>query len=378
MRTMTCGLRPVIAAAAIAVATAAALCALDGAWALDVEASISKAEALLGVGDSEGALSAAGEAVRAAESNPEAYYCRFRVYLARAQDEEALADINRAIALAPANAQYLAARGELRLARRESEKALKDLDAAIDADDGYGPAYRLRAELYVKQGRPELALGDAMKAVELSPDDPDAYVVRGDAFSMTNEHAKARADYVEATELDPKCRAAWCRLGVHDLQIAKEPARAIDALDRAIALDPRDAAPYVIRAKAKLAAGDESLTPSALEDLGKAIRLDPENGEAYFTRAVVEREREEYALAVRDLRLALALEPGHAGYRQLWGAIHKQDSERLISEAEALLNEGKYDEAAACVEKALEIDPASEAFHEALRIIEAQRKRAGR
>jgi tetratricopeptide (TPR) repeat protein len=191
---------------------------------------------------------------------------------------------------------------------------------------------------------------------------------------MTKEYDKARADYVTATELDPKCAAAWRALGVHDLSIANAPARAVDALDKAVALEPADASSYVLRAKAKVATGDESLVASALEDLGQAIQLDPNCAEAHFARASVEREREQYGAALADLRMALALEPDNATYRQLWNAIHKADSERLVSEAETLLNEGRYDEAAARVRKALEIDPTSEAFHEALHIIDVQRK----
>ncbi len=378
MRTVTWGLHPAIAVAAIAVAATAVFCALDGAWALDVDATMSKAEARLDTGDFDGALRAADAVVTAAGSNPEAYHCRFRVYLARAQDEDALADINRAIELAPANAKYLAARGELHLARHKQDAALKDLDAAIDADDAYAPAYRLRAQLYVAQRRPELALGDAMKAVDLLPDDAAAYVVRGDAFSMTKEYAKACTDYVKATKLGPECAETWRALAVHKLRMGKEPRRAIDTLDRAIALEPLDASSRLLRAKARLAARDESLIPLALEDLAEAIRLDPDNCEAYLTRAVIERQREEYASALADLRRALALEPKHPACRQLWDTIHKQDSERLISEAETFLNKGKYDEAAARVEKTLEIDPTSEAFQEALQIIEAQRKRRSR
>jgi len=370
MRTRTWVVR-----SASVVAVMAVFCGLDGAWALDVDATISKAEALLDAGDSDGALRAADAAVAAAESNPQAYRCRFRVYLARAQDEDALADITRAIELAPANANYLAARGELHLARHEYDAALKDLDAAIEADDANALTYRLRAELYVAQKRPELALGDAMKAVELAPDDAAAYVIRGDAFSMTKEYSKACADYVRATEVDADDVKAWRTLGLHELEIEKKPRGAIDALDKAIALEPRDASSRLLRAKARLATDDKSLIPSALEDLAEAIRLDPDDCDAYLTRAVVERQREEYASALADLRRALALEPEHAACRQLWDAIHKQDSERLIGEAETLLNEGKYDEAAARVEKALEIDPTSDAFQEALQIIEAQRKR---
>ena len=49
-----------------------------------------------------------------------------------------------------------------------------------------------------------------------------------------------------------------------------------------------------------------------------------------------------------------------------------------MAEAEKLLNDGKYAEAAARVRKALEIDPRSGPLNEALRIIERQREKRGK
>jgi tetratricopeptide (TPR) repeat protein len=202
-------------------------------------------------------------------------------------------------------------------------------------------------------------------------------MVRGDVFATSRETAKARADYAKAVELDPGSAAAWLRLGRHDLVEANDPPRAIESLDKAIALDARLGPAYVLRARAKLAAGTEAERASALEDLAEALRLEPDTAEAYFVRAGVARAVEDYAGAVADLRRALALDPRNAAFRALWDEIYTKDGARLIDEAETLLNAGQYDEAAACVQKALEIDPRSGAFHEALRIIEAERKKRG-
>jgi len=353
------------------------LACAETAWALDVDATIAEAESLLAKGPFDSALDAANKAVAAAASNPETYQCRFRVYVARAQDEDALADINRAIELAPGSAKYLAARAELRLDRAEYGAALKDLDAAVAADEAYVPAYRLRARANLGAQRPDPAIEDADMAVVLAPDNADAYVVRGDVRAARGDAAAARTDYVKATELAPNGADAWYGLGACELAQGSYEA-ALTALDKAVELSPYRVLAYVKRAEARIGTGNEALVEPALQDLAKAIELDGSCAQARYVRATVERKREDLAGAVADLRTALALEPGNATYRALWDTIFRDDSKRLMDEAEAFLNDGKFDEAAARVRKALEIDPASEAFHEALSIIEAQREKRGK
>jgi len=129
----------------------------------------------------------------------------------------------------------------------------------------------------------------------------------------------------------------------------------------------------VLRARAKLARGGVTHRAAAFEDLAAALRLDPDAADAYFIRAGAKRSARDYAGALVDLRKARALDPDSAAYGALWETIHDKDSKRLMDQADKLLNKGKYDEAAARVKKALEIDPQSEAFQEALRIIETHR-----
>ena len=355
-----------------------ALCVMG--CAQTVIAETCKSGAHLVLGDTEEALVAANKAVKAGPKDPEAFYCRFQVYMARAQDAEALADINCAVELS-GGAKYLTARAGLHLAMQDEDAAMRDLDAAIAADKTHAAAWRLRATLKLRQAaqasKPKAArtsaLEDARTAVRIEPGEACGYLVRGEAFGAANLHGRARADFVKATELSPGNTQAWYSLAQHDYFRANAYPRAVEYLDKAIALDPcfRDA--YVLRARAKLARGGVTHRAAALEDLAAALRLDPDAPDAYFIRAGARHSAHDYAGALADLRTARALDPDSAAYGALWDTIHNKDSERLMDQAEKLLNEGKYDEAAARVRKALEIDPRSEAFHEALRIIETHR-----
>jgi len=349
------------------------LAASQSAHALDVPAAVAEAEALLAAGDHDGALRAANKLIEAAGADPDAWHCRCRVHMARAQDEDALADINRALQLSGRRPKDLTARAQLRLVRRAYDAAIEDADAAIAADAAYAPAWQLRAKAKLRQGHARAALKDAREAVRLAPEDASAYLVRAAVFEAIHDAGKARADYVKATELEPNNAAAWYRLARHDCRNKNDSKRAGPALDKAIALDPDLAKAYVLRAQVKLATNKAAQRASALDDLTAALRLNPDLAEAYFIRAEVERAAEEYAGAVADLRRALALAPDNAAYRALWNEIYRVDAARLIGEAEKLLNDGDYDGAAGRVRKALEIDPHSQALHEALLIIEAQR-----
>jgi tetratricopeptide (TPR) repeat protein len=146
----------------------------------------------------------------------------------------------------------------------------------------------------------------------------------------------------------------------------------LPAVEKALELDPTIADAYRLRSSVRFNDRD---TAGALSDLNRALELDARNVEALLGRGYIKGESGDYAGAMADLRKALEIDPGNAQARV--NEFRKEWSDRLIAEAEALLNDRKYDEAEARVNKALEIDSESEPFHEALRIIAEQRRKAG-
>jgi tetratricopeptide (TPR) repeat protein len=85
-----------------------------------------------------------------------------------------------------------------------------------------------------------------------------------------------------------------------------EYASLIEAMDRAIALDPRDAALYLDRAVLHEMADQ---LDEALRDLGQAMRLNPGHAAAYYNRANVRSRLGDLAGAVEDLGAALERDP---------------------------------------------------------------------
>ena len=127
-----------------------------------------------------------------------------------------------------------------------------NVDAAIAADPGFGPAHVSRVELLLRTGKKDEipAAVEAAKAARLS------------------ELDKARLETLTATT--PKARTAavmkWARITSYDIQVwrtasdsaqtSKDHPEAIEALKRAIAIDPRDASLWNTLAYVQTFSGD--------------------------------------------------------------------------------------------------------------------------
>jgi len=83
---------------------------------------------------------------------------------------------------------------------------------------------------------------------------------------------------------------------------------AIADFDKAIALDPNDAAAYGNRGNAYYSKGE---VDRAIADYTKAIALDPNFADAYTNRGVVYYEKGNKEQTIADFRKVLAIDPSH-------------------------------------------------------------------
>ena len=81
--------------------------------------------------------------------------------------------------------------------------------------------------------------------------------------------------------LHPHRAAGWSALGAVLTRLERHD-EAVEALDRALELDPRDTAALVNRAECRIAAGDNA---AAAADLDRAIELDPRHDDPAANRA---------------------------------------------------------------------------------------------
>ena len=150
---------------------------------------------------------------------------------------------------------------------------------AIISDPRLYAAYENRARAYEKQNNVNEALSDYAAAISLTPQRPEAYLGRG--ILMLNRGAPERAlpDFGRAIELDPKSLPARFNRGLAFLQLGQHQLAEADFSD-VIGRSPQDAGAYLQRGRARAALGNGK----AINDLDRAIALQPEWGMAWFVR----------------------------------------------------------------------------------------------
>jgi tetratricopeptide (TPR) repeat protein len=94
----------------------------------------------------------------------------------------------------------------------------------------------------------------------------------------------------------------YCKAGAFDL--------AISDFNKAIEINPRDAAAYCARGDAY---GKEGAHDLAISDLNKAIEINPDFADAYFTRGFAYAEEGAHGLATSDYTKAIEINPAFAG-----------------------------------------------------------------
>lgn len=194
---------------------------------------------------------------------------------ARGDLAHALADLDRACMLAPNNATCFDARALVRLARSELEPAASDYDIALRLDPGL---------VHARLGRAHVR-------------------------ALRKDRAGALADLDLLDEQLPKQQQSRWQLAGAYVELG-EPARAIAQYDLWIAAHAHDAglaSAYQGRGQASRARND---LPSALADLDRAIALEPDNAAFHDARAGVRYAMEDWDKAVADYDTALRLDPG--------------------------------------------------------------------
>ncbi len=170
--------------------------------------------------------------------------------------------------------------------------------------------------------------------------------------SLTSAGATAQADYLlgftllqlyrfdeaeaalrRAVERDP--RAPWLHALAKALQEQGKNLAAIEALDRAIALEP-DPEYRFARAMCSLNVGDLA---GAEADLERCLEERPEHPEALYNLGKLLVDRGEYAAGLEPLRACLEEQPGHLEARFLLGlaASHTGDPEAARAAFEAVM-----------------------------------------
>ena len=181
----------------------------------------------------------------------------------------------------------------------------------------------------------------------------DLYLRAGDRIAGMNRWDTRAAIGIlnDATALDEHFAGAWARLAMACCQMDSQFERGEQwheqtghALERALALDPKNAEAQVVRGRVLWTPRNGFRHREALGALEQALRLQPGSHQARLW----------HSLILNHVGLMTEAEEGIAEVREAEPA----DATVLASMAQNLLSQGRYEAAADCQAKALALDPA--------------------
>jgi tetratricopeptide (TPR) repeat protein len=153
------------------------------------------------------------------------------------------------------------------------------------------------------QGQYEKSSGYFSKAIDLNKDFAFAYYYRGYAEFIMGKTAFALLDYKRANALKPDLFSFMQSLAICYAETGQHKA-AIETLDRAAKLYPKNSIIFRYRSSYKAVIGDIN---GALEDYNMIISLDPDDANSYYYRSSLYYEIKDYTKALDDISKAIGL-----------------------------------------------------------------------
>lgn len=214
-------------------------------------------------------------------------------------------------------------RGRAHLTLKQVDVALTDFTAALKFDPqlahahyGLGQIHELREDWSHAATEFGIAAGSVSEDADI--DDftsegqgsfrAETFTARGYALFKNGELELALVNLNEASRFCPTCSAPF-RDEALVFDALHRGGDAAQAADRAIALNPRSGAAFLVRGLNKARAGGFA---QAMSDYDEAIRLSPTLASAYRARASDEKRLGRSAQAAADARMAAQLEQGDA------------------------------------------------------------------
>ena len=196
-----------------------------------------------------------------------------------------------------------------------------DARGAFAAQYGFppdsAPAYLLAARL-LRQENPALAEDFAHKALTLQPDLPLAHLLLGEIALARAQFPEAIAEFNLERELSPLDGTLYQRLGDAYLRSGNDE-KALEALTRAVLLEPKASGPYVLLGKVMLDQRNFLLASIYLE---QALSMDPGNSMAHALLAQAYRGAGRIADADKQSDAAAQLQNGRGAGGAKLESVH--------------------------------------------------------
>lgn len=138
--------------------------------------------------------------------------------------------------------------------RGKMDAASRPFDEVLSLDPTHALALADRGQLHGRGGNIDAALSDLRRAVELDPTNGESGHSFGTANQLAGDHELARRALRRATQLVPNSAGAWYSLAQTYLE-QRNLLEALGAASKAIDLEEKRAANYLLRARISRALG---------------------------------------------------------------------------------------------------------------------------
>jgi tetratricopeptide (TPR) repeat protein len=212
--------------------------------------------------------------------------------------------------------------------------------------------YRLARE-HFEAGRLEAALEELDRSIRLDPGLPQVHRYRGMILWSAERWEEAAESFERAIRINPHAADAWVFLaGAHEQ--GGRPERALAVLDAALE-EPRLSDTARVLVNRALMLSRRGRVGEALADLDRAVAARPRYHRAHFERAALLEELARYEEALE------ALDAAAPGY--------ERDPEFHYRRGALLFRLDRRGEAARELERAVQLEPASEAAERARQLL---------
>lgn len=159
--------------------------------------------------------------------------------------------------------------------------------------------------------RPAKARELLLDLVQVRPEDPHAWCQLGDTYDDTDDHDTAAKYWRKALTLDANHRRSLYLLGNYEMLVRNDGKKALEYLDRAVALDPNKVNARHVQAQAQMATGDTERARKNFTEL-IALYMKTRNAGGYFQVACIHCVLGNQKESLRWLAKAVKLQPSYA------------------------------------------------------------------